>query len=51
MEFSYELCQSNELGLFVIAISPSSRVVNLGCIHLCLEENVWEKKEYLKGII
>lgn len=51
MDFSYESSQSNDLGLFVIAISPSNRVANLGCIHLCLDENVWEKKEYLKGII
>ena len=50
IDFEYEAEHVYALGMYVLAIG-NNEVVNIGCVPLHLDEEVREKKEYLKGIV
>ena len=50
IDLIYSPSQTDELGLYVVAVSADDRVANLGYVPLNLGERVEEVKVYLQGV-
>ena len=50
IQMPYHPEMESSLALFVIAVGSDNRVVCVGHVPLRMEDDYWEKKQYLEGI-